>query len=242
MLIVTMSPEGRFNTTRWTVIRSARAKDEPGSAEALAALCEAYWYPLYVFVRRRGHGADEARDLTQGYFLRLLEKDYLDDVKPEAGRFRSFLLASMKHFLANERRDAAALKRGGGRTLVSLDLAAAENRYRHEPVSDETPERAYERRWALAVIERARDRLRDEFAAAGKERQFRLLAGHLSGRDSARPHGEVAEELGTTEAAVKMAVSRMRRQYGRALREEIADTIDDPAAIDDEVRHLLSIV
>lgn len=237
-----MNPQGNFHTTRWTVIRSARAKDEPGSAEALASLCEAYWYPLYVFVRRMGHGADDARDLTQGYFLRLLEKDYLDDVRPEAGKFRSFLLASLKHYLANVRRDAAAQKRGGGQPLASLDLDAAENRYRNEPVDGETPARAYERRWALAVIDRARNRLKGEFERADKGRHFKLLAEHLTGSGDARPYGEIAEELGTTEAAVKMSVSRMRRQYGRALRDEIADTIDDPAEVDAEVRHLLSIL
>lgn len=237
-----MTSQGHFHTTRWTVIRSARSKDEPGSAEALASLCEAYWYPLYFFVRRMGHGADEARDLTQGYFLRLLEKDYLEDVDPEAGKFRSFLLASLKHYLANVRRDAAAQKRGGGKPLVSLDLDAAENRYRNEPVDDETPDRAYERRWALAVIDRARGRLKSEFETVDKQRQFKLLAGHLTGSGDARPYRDIAEELGMTEAAVKMSVSRMRRQYGRALRDEIADTIDDPTAVDAEVRHLLSII
>jgi RNA polymerase sigma-70 factor (ECF subfamily) len=240
-----MTSQGKFHTTRWTVIRSARAKDEPGSAEALASLCEAYWYPLYVFVRRMGHSADDARDLTQGYFLRLLEKDYLEGVNPEAGKFRSFLLASLKHYLANVRREASALKRGGGKPLVSLDLDAAENRYRNEryrnePIDDETPDKAYERRWALAVIDRARGRLKQEFVAADKLRQFKLLAGHLTGSGDAQPYRDIAEELGTTEAAVKMTVSRMRRQYGRALRDEIADTIDDPTAVDAEVRHLLS--
>jgi RNA polymerase sigma-70 factor (ECF subfamily) len=235
-----MTAPEHFSTTRWTVIRSARAKGEPGSAEALASLCEAYWYPLYVFVRRLGHGADEARDLTQGYFLRLLEKDYLEGVSPEAGKFRAFLLASLKHYLANVRRDAAAQKRGGGKPLLSLDIDAAENRYRNEPVDEDTPDRAYERRWALAVIDRARSRLKSEFEASDKLLQFRLLAGHLTGTGEARPYREIAEQLGTTEAAVKMSVSRMRRQYGRALREEIADTIDDPGEVDAEVRHLLS--
>ena len=174
-----MGNDGQFRTTRWSVIRAARAKGEPGSAEALAELCQAYWYPLYFGARRLGHGADEARDLTQGYFLRLLEKNFLDDVRPEAGKFRSFLLASLKHYVANVRRDAAALKRGGGETLLSLDLDAAEKRYRHEPVDDETPDRAYDRQWALAVIDRAHRRLAKEFVAAGKQKQHRLLVGYL---------------------------------------------------------------
>lgn len=243
-----MAPSGDFRTTRWTVIHAARAKDEPGSAEALAALCEAYWYPVYVFVRRMGHGPDDAGDLTQAYFLKLLEKDFLESVRPEAGKFRSFLLASVKNFLANARRDAAALKRGGGQLPLSLDLDDAESRYLLEPADEETPERAYERRWALAVLERARARLRAEYAAAEKGRLFDLLAAHLAGGDAGagagepRPHREIAEELGTTEAAIKMSVSRMRRQYGKTLRAEIADTIEDPAEVDDEVRYLLTII
>lgn len=237
-----MTSPGSFRTTRWSMILSARAKGEPGSAEALAGLCEAYWYPLYVFVRRMGHGPDDARDHTQGYFLRLLEKDYLESVRPEAGRFRSFLLASMKHYLANARREAAALKRGGGQSLVSLDTHAAENRYRNEPVDDDTPDRAYERRWALAVLERARARLRKEFEAAGKQRQFTLLSGHLSGGGGGRSYAEIAAELETTEAAVKMSAARMRRQFGKTLREEIGDTVGDNAEIDAEVKHLLAVL
>lgn len=237
-----MGIDGTFRTTRWTMIRSARAKDEPGSTEALASLCEAYWFPLYVFVRRLGHDAESARDLTQSYFLRLLERDYLDDVRPDAGKFRSFLLASMKHHIANTKRDAAALKRGGGHRLISLDLDDAERRYRHEPVSDETPDRAYDRRWALAVIDRAHRRLRREFEEAGRERHYDLLAGHLTDTADTRPHREIARALDTSEAAVKMTLSRMRRQFGRVLREEIADTIDDPESVDDEVRYLLSVL
>jgi RNA polymerase sigma-70 factor (ECF subfamily) len=187
-----------------------------------------------------GKSPDDARDLTQGYFLRLLEKDYLENVREEAGKFRSFLLASLKHYMANVKRDAAAIKRGGGQALLSLDLDAAEDRYRLEPVDDETPDLAYERRWALAVIARARTRLRDEFEAAGKLRHYALLAAHLSG--AGRPYAEIAEELETSEAAVKMSVSRIRRQFGKALRDEIADTIDDPADVDSEVKHLLRIV
>jgi RNA polymerase sigma-70 factor (ECF subfamily) len=237
-----MSSKGKFQTTRWTVIRSARAKGDAGSDAALASLCEAYWYPLYVFVRRMGYSADDARDLTQDYFLKLLEKDFLDTVRPEAGKFRSFLLASMKHFLANSRRDAAAIKRGGGQKLLSLDLDGAEHRYRHELNSDESPEVAYERRWASAVIERARLRLRAEFERAGKAQTFELLAEHLTGGGPSKSHREIANRLDTTEAAIKMSVSRMRRQFGKALREEIADTIDENAKttdIDAEVKYLL---
>jgi RNA polymerase sigma-70 factor (ECF subfamily) len=224
------------------MVRSARAKHEPGSAEALARLCEAYWYPLYYFVRRLGHGPDDARDLTQGYFAQMLERDYLDDVRPETGKFRSFLLASMKHYMANVRREAKALKRGGGQPVVSLDTAAAEDRYRHEPSDERTPGKAYEHQWALAVVGRANERLREEFESAGKQEQYRLLVGYLSGDVAGRSYQEVAAELETTEAAVKMAVSRMRRHYGNVLREEIAATVDAGENVDAEIRHLFSII
>lgn len=237
-----MNEDRRFHTTRWSVIRSARARDEPGSAEALARLCETYWYPLYSFVRRQGRAPEQALDLTQGYFVKLLDKHFLDDVRPEAGKFRSFLLASLKHFLANERRAEAAQKRGGGSSPISLDLDSAEARYRHEPADERTPDHAYERQWALAVIRQAHRRLREEFEAAGKARQHRLLVGQLSGDGDSRIYREIAAELETTEAAVKMTISRMRRHFGRILRDEIAGTVDDPAAVDAEVRYLLSIL
>jgi RNA polymerase sigma-70 factor (ECF subfamily) len=234
-------PDPRFRTTRWSMVLSARAKNEPGSAEALSGLCEAYWYPLYSFARRSGRSADDARDLTQGYFLRLMERDYLDDVRQERGKFRSFLLASMKHYMANEHRDATAQKRGGGEQPLSLDFDAAETRYRNEPADDRTPEKAYERQWALALVARARERMRVEFDDAGKGRQYRLLARYLSGEGD-RPYKDVAVELETTEAAVKMAISRMRRHFGKVLRELIAETVGPDEEVDAEVRHLLSIV
>jgi len=223
------------------MVLSARAKDEPGSAEALARLCEAYWYPLYSFARRSGRSADDARDLTQGYFLQMMERDYLDDVRRERGKFRSFLLASMKHFMANAHREAAALKRGGGEKPLSLDFDEAETRYRSQPADDRTPETIYEREWALAVIARARRRMREEFEADGKRDQHRLLVRYLTGEGD-RPYKEVAAELETTEAAVKMAISRMRRHFGALLREQIAETVDRDEDVDAEVRHLLSIV
>ena len=237
-----MASQDRFSTTRWSMVLAARVKDEPGSAEALALLCETYWFPLYFFVRRRGHGPDEALDLTQGYFLRLMERRYLDDVRPEAGKFRSFLLASVKHYLANERRDAAALKRGGDRPPLSLDVDEAEGRYRLEPADDRTPETAYERQWALTITRLAHERLRREMSEAGKREQHRLLVPFMSGDDPGRSYADVAAELETSEAAVRMAVTRLRRRFGRILREEIAPTVEDEAEIDDEVRHLLSVV
>ncbi len=231
----------RFHTTKWSMILSARARGEPGSAEALARLCEAYWFPLYAFARRMGRSPDDARDLTQGYFLQLLERDWLDDVRKEAGKFRSFLLASMKHYMANVRRDAAAAKRGGGVEPLSLDFEAAEHRYRSEPADDRTPDKAYERQWAFAVIEQAHARLRAQFEESGQLERHAVLAPYLSG-DGGLSYREAAERLGTTEAAVKMTVSRMRKRFGMILRELIAETVERSEEIDDEVRHLLSIV
>jgi RNA polymerase sigma-70 factor (ECF subfamily) len=237
-----MAKEGRFDTTRWSVVLAAQARGEPGSREALAYLCEAYWYPLYFFVRRSGHGPDQALDLTQEFFLRLVERNWLESVRPEAGRFRSFLLATMKHFLANEARREGRLKRGGDRVVVSLDGEAAEGRYRLEPQGDESPEREYERRWALAVLDRARARLASEMAGDGKERQHGLLEPYLSGEEGERPYRETAALLETSEASVKMAVMRLRRRFGRLVREEIARTVGDDAEVGEEVRHLLTVV
>jgi RNA polymerase sigma-70 factor (ECF subfamily) len=234
--------DDRFHTTRWSVIRSARTRDEPGSAEALARLCETYWYPLYAFVRRQGAAPEEAGDLTQGYFVQLLEKNFLESVRPEAGRFRSFLLVSLKHYLANQRRAGSALKRGGSTPCLSLDLEGAEVRYRREPHDDRTPDRAYERQWALSLIGQAHRRLSEEFEAAGKARQYHLLAGHLAGEGDERAYRALAAELDSTEAAIKMAVSRMRRRFGRILREVIAATVEDPREVDTEVRYLLSML
>jgi RNA polymerase sigma factor (sigma-70 family) len=234
--------EDRFETTRWSMIFAARARGEPGSREALTRLCEIYWYPLYVFARRRAYSADDAAELTQGFFLHLLEKDALRQAQPGAGRFRAFLLASLKNHMANVRRDALRLKRGGDRAIVSLDGEEAEGRYRREPQTDETPEKAYERQWAAAVLDRAGERLEREFADAGKQEQHRLLSPYLSGDDQSGSYASVARELGTTEAAVKMAVSRLRRRFGRILRDEIAQTVSDDDAVDDELRTLLSIV
>ena len=171
-----------------------------------------------------------------------MEKDYLETVREEAGKFRSFLLASMKHYMANVKRDAAALKRGGGQVPISLDMDAAENRYRHEPVDEATPDKAYERRWAVAVIDRAREALRAEYDNAGKGRHFQLLAGHLSGSGDGKTYREIAEELEMTESAIKMTVSRMRRQFGRILRAQIADTVDSTEDVDAELKYLLTIL
>ncbi len=237
-----MHKTSRFDTTRWSVVLLARARGEPGSEESLARLCEAYWYPLYTFVRRHGHRPDDALDLTQGYFLRLVERDWLKNVRPEAGRFRSFLLGSMKHFLANERRRASAQVRAGDSRWVSLDAAEAEERYRLEPVESRTPEQAYEHAWALAVLARARRTLESEMLDAGKVEQYRLLEPYLSTDEAQGSYKDVAASLATTEAAVKMSVLRLRRRLGRILREEVAATVGEDGDADDELRYLLEIL
>jgi RNA polymerase sigma-70 factor (ECF subfamily) len=230
-------PPGRFLTTRWSLIVAARQAEAPQARDALAELCRLYWYPLYAYVRRRGHDASAAEDLTQAFFTHLLEKHALASVSPERGRFRSFLLASCQHFLANERERAQALKRGGGR-VVSLDLSAAAGWYGREP-ADEEPERLFERRWALALLDQALQQLRGEYDAGGKGALFAALRGQLTG-DGTEPYAELAKTLALTESAIKTAVHRLRKRYGEILREQIRETVASEADIDDEVRALFA--
>jgi RNA polymerase sigma-70 factor (ECF subfamily) len=225
---------GRFATTRWSVVLAAGRRGRPEARRALAELCEAYWYPLYAEARRRGRSAEDASDLVQGFFTRLLEKNDLAAADPTRGRFRSFLLAAFGHYLANARDSQQARKRGGGRKPISLDVAAGESRYCREAVHDETPERIYDRRWALSLIDRALVRLRDECARAGKATLFETLEPALAG-DRAASYGELAESLGMTEGAVKTAVHRLRSRCGAIVREEVAETISRPEEIDEEL-------
>ena len=233
---------GRFQTTNWSLVLAAR--DEPSAAgrEALGALCEIYWYPLYACVRASGHDAETSRDLTQEFFTLLLEKDLLESVDPEAGRFRSFLFASLKHFLSHERDKARALKRGGGTRFLSLDGAAAEDRFASEPADRLTPEEVFERRWALTVLDRAVEALGAEFVARGERDRFERLRQYLTGQEPHASYREVASELAMSEEAVRAAIVRLRRQLGRALRDQIADTVATPDQVDDEVRYLLRTV
>jgi RNA polymerase sigma-70 factor (ECF subfamily) len=195
---------------------------------------------LYAFIRRQGYDVDEARDLTQGFFVRLLEKNYLKDVKPEAGRFRSFLLTSLKHFLANEWDKDHAQKRGGDTVPISLDTGKAESRYRMEPSDELTPEKLFEKRWAMTVLELVLARLNAELSKAGKAEQFDQLATYLTGDSPRVPYKQAAESLGTSEGAVKVEVHRMRRRFGELLHEEIAHTVTSPDHVKGEIRHLLS--
>ena len=227
-----------FVTTRWSLIVAARG-DSPPAREALSELCRAYWYPLYAYIRRKGHTHAEAEDLTQEFLARLLERDDLAGVDPARGRFRSFLLAACNHFLSNRRDHDRALKRGGGQQPLPLDFGAAEQRYNAEPGHEETAERLFERRWALALLDRVLDRLRQEYATGGKGELFEKLKGRLAG-DSGASYADVATDLTLTEGAVKVAAHRMRLRYRDLLRDEIAQTLDDPTAVDDEIRSLFT--
>lgn len=229
-----------FGSTRWTmVLAAAHGELSPQAAEAMEELCRAYWYPLYAYIRRRGNTTHQAEDLTQEFFTRLCAKDFLGGVDREKGRFRAFLLASLKHFLANQRDYARAQKRDAGR-LISLDTPTAESRYHLEPADKFTPERLFERQWAIAVLEHVLARLQAEMCEAGKQSVFEGLKPFLTaGRESIR-YAEVAAELDMTEGAVKVAVHRLRRRYRELLRDEIAQTVGSPEEIDDEIRYLLS--
>jgi RNA polymerase sigma factor (sigma-70 family) len=232
--------EGHFDTTQWSLVVAAADRTSPKAEEALATLCQSYWYPVYSYVRRQGYSADDAADLTQGFFTRLLEKDYLQQVDRERGRFRAFLLASCRHFLSNERDHARAQKRGGGQRLVSIDAAAAEERLKLEPSHHLTPEKEYMRRFALAVIDSALRSLRLELEPRGKARTFDCLKSFLVGEAAADSYAQAAAELGSTEGAVRVTVHRLRRRFRDRLREEIGRTVDDAASVDDELRALLA--
>ena len=229
-----------FETTDWTLIRTASGGYDRQARAALARLCQVYWYPLYAFVRHQHYSADDAADLVQGFFMVLLERHYLEEVNPEAGRFRTFLLTSLKHFLSNQRAKDRALKRGGGLRLLSLDTEEAERRWAYEPVGDVTPEDVFERRWARTVVDHAMARLRSERIAIGKAEEFDRLSPYLTGEQPHPPYSEVAEDLGTSAGALRVAVHRLRSQFGDFLRHEIRQTVTQPSEVDDEVRHLLS--
>jgi RNA polymerase sigma factor (sigma-70 family) len=228
---------GSFATTQWTPVLRAAGSDSQAH-EALARLCQSYWYPLYTYVRRQGHDAPDAQDLTQEFFARMLERDWLHQVDPRLGRFRSFLLASLKHFLANERAKARTQKRGGAVPHVSLQLDSAEARFRHEPAVTSSPDKAYDRQWALTLLARALDRLQAECAASGKETLFATLKDALGGDRQSVRYGELGERLGLSETAVKVTVHRLRKRYRELLRAAIADTLVDGADVEEELRHL----
>jgi len=229
-----------FATTHWSVVLSAQDRDSPRSAEALETLCRAYWYPLYAYARRAGHSPADAEDLTQGFFARLLEKDYLQSAAREKGRFRSFLLMALKRFLANEWDRQHAQKRGGFAPMVAIDQALAESRFGSEPAHSLQPDVLFERQWAMTLLDRTMAGLQEEYQSTGRARLFECLRSCLAKDESALPYAEIAVRLNLTEAAVKMAVQRLRARYREILRAEIADTVSSPEEIEEEIRHLFS--
>jgi RNA polymerase sigma-70 factor (ECF subfamily) len=229
----------QFTPTHWSVVLAAAGQADTAHArDALEKLCRNYWLPIYVFVRRQGHNAHDAQDLTQEFFARVLEKNFLAGAQREKGRFRSFLLASVKHFLANEWDKSQAQKRGGGQLPISIDAELAENSF--EPADTLTADRIFERRWALALLELVLRRLREEYTRDGKEKQFNEMKSTLTEGSRTVSYAEIATRLGTSEGAVKVAVHRLRQRYRELLRAEIADTIANPAEIDDEIRNLFA--
>ena len=233
-------PASAFATTQWSLILHAARPDSPEAARALASLCATYWYPLYAFVRRQGRNAHDAEDLTQEFFARLIGKNYLASVAREKGRFRSFLLAALKNFLANEWDRERAQKRGGDRTFVPLDAGSAESRYAIEPVDTLSADRIYERRWALTLLDRVLERLRAEHVAGGRAAAFEVLKGCLTDGRSGESYARSAAELQTTEGAIKVAVHRLRHRYRELLRAEVTETVGSAEDVDDELRHLLA--
>ena len=231
-----------FDTTQWSLVLAAQGDDTALARRALEDLCKAYWQPLYAFVRRQGHSIDEARDLTQAYFTHLLEKDSLRGLTPDAGRFRSFLLTSIKNLLADERRRELALKRGSRSPAISLDFALVENTLPIEPSDERTPETLFEKRWALTVLERTLERVREDSTRRGASRTFEHLKRYLTGEQPTPSYREVAAELDMTEEAVAMAVHRLRKRYGQSLRDEIGGTIAVAEDVDDEIRYLLAVL
>ncbi len=223
------------------MVLAAGQHESPQVAEALEKLCRPYWYPLYAYVRRSGHSPEDAQDLTQAFFACLLARDSLAQVGPHKGKFRSFLLASLRHFLSDQRSMAHATKRGGGARVLSLDAMEAEGRYRLEAAERLDAEKIYERRWAMTLLEQALQRLREESAAAGKTVLFERLRTLVAG-ESDVTCAQVAAELGLTESAVKSTLHRLRQRYCALVREEIAHTLADPADIEAEVRYLITVV
>jgi DNA-directed RNA polymerase specialized sigma24 family protein len=231
-----LQPAGVFATTHWSVIVRAGDSQSSEAASAMERLCQTYWYPLYVFVRRKGNNHEDACDLTQGFFARFLEKRYLRSVDSNLGKFRTFLLTSMTHFLANEWEKSQAQKRGGGNRVFSLDDADADQRYQLEPVDRRTPETLFDRRWAQTMLDVVLDRLAIEM----EEKRFEVLKGFLLEDKGAVSYEAASSELGMSVAAITSAIYRMRARYRALLYEEVANTVEKPEDVEQEIRHLLA--
>jgi RNA polymerase sigma-70 factor (ECF subfamily) len=231
-----------FPTTHWSLVLSAGEGSLPNAKAALERLCRAYWYPLYAYVRRQGRSVEEAQDLTQEFFARLLRKEYLRHADPARGRFRTFLLTALERFLINDWEKGRAAKRGEGQPVISWDQRETETRFLAEPADQSTPEKAFEKRWAVTVLERVLERLREEFTASGHAERFERLKVLLWGEKGSPPYAGVAAELGLTEGTLKVAVHRLRQRYRELLRAEVAQTVARPEEVDDELRHLIAVM
>lgn len=234
----TPSDDGRFATTHWSLIMAASDSASAQHEPALSTLCQTYWFPLYAYLRRRGYDSHEAEDYTQGFFAGILERKGLRKADPKCGKFRSFLLASLKNFLADEWDRSRAQKRGGDKKVLSLDFDAAASRYDQGSAHELSPEKLFERSWALAVLSRAMDRLKAESVVSDKRKLFDCLKIYLTAEKDAIPYKNVAEKLAMTEGAVKVAVHRLRRRYRELVRDEIAQTVSTEAQVDEEIRDL----
>ena len=227
-----------FTTTSWAMVLQAAGGESSEARSALARLCRTYWYPIYAYIRRRGHSEADAQDLVQGFFEHLLERESLQRVTRGRGRFRSFLLTCLNHFLADRRDFVGAAKRGGGCETISSDATAAEGRYQLEPVEQRTPERLFHRRWATVLLETVLDQLEQEYVSAGNGRTFSKLQAFLVGENGSETYRTAAADLGTSEAAMKMAALRLRRRFRELLCQRIAETVADPAEVEEEQRFL----
>jgi RNA polymerase sigma-70 factor (ECF subfamily) len=230
-----------FATTHWSVVLAAGHDSTASAHDALEKLCRTYWYPLYGFVRRRGHSAEDAQDLTQDFFARFLSKKYFKLANPERGRFRAFLLTSLKHFLIYEWEKNRAARRGGGQAIISWDEQEAETLYEHEPASQSSPEKFFDRRWALSLFERALDQLKQEFVAAGRSGQFERLKEFLSNESTDGAYAVAGAELNMAAKTVAVAVHRLRSRYGELVRAEVAHTVSSPPEVEEELRYLVSL-
>jgi RNA polymerase sigma-70 factor (ECF subfamily) len=232
----------RFNTTHWSVVLAAGDETSALAEQALTRLCRTYWFPIYAFIRKRGHSPEQAQDLTQGFFAGFLEKGYVAKAAPDRGRFRCFLMTSVENFLRNENDRARAQKRGGGRDLISLDEQDAEQRYLCVPATETDPAKTFEQRWAATLLNTVLARLQEEYEATGRRELFEALQAHLWGDSDSVPYPQLAEQFGLSLANVKMTAHRLRLRYRELLREEIAHTVALPSQIDDEIRHLMKVV
>jgi RNA polymerase sigma factor (sigma-70 family) len=233
---------GVFATTHWSVVLAADQGDTPQATAALEQLCRTYWYPIYAYVRRHEQSPEDAQDLTQDFFAHLLASGFPRGAAPERGKFRSFLLVSLRHFLVDQHRHAAAVKRGSGQRLISLDAAKAEERFRLEPQHELTPEKLYEREWAMTLLDHARSRLREEYSAAGKADLYGQLQGFPLMEKSDDSFQQAASELGMTVSALKSVVHRLRARYRELVREEVEHTVTDPVELNEEAQHLIAVI